>query len=27
VSATSRDDFIRAMQQSGVRITTVVGGA
>jgi hypothetical protein len=25
VSATSRDDFIRAMQQSGVRITTAVG--
>jgi hypothetical protein len=27
VSASSRDDFIRAMQQSGVRITTAVGGA
>jgi hypothetical protein len=27
VNATSRDDFIRAMQQSGVRITTAVGGA
>jgi hypothetical protein len=27
VSATSREDFIRAMQQSGVRISTTVGGA
>jgi hypothetical protein len=27
VSATTREDFIRAMQQSGVRITSVVGGA
>jgi len=27
VSATSREDFIRAMQQSGVRVSTAVGGA
>jgi hypothetical protein len=27
VSASSREDFVRAMQQSGVRITSVVGGA
>ena len=26
VSATSREDFIRAMQQSGVRVSTAVGG-